>query len=378
MKQEHLTLVCLGHLNWDFVWQRPQQLMSRFARHCRVIYIDPPEIRANAASSRVEERPGAYNVRVFRPIIPEHLFAIPSRRFQELWRQLSAILQGVGKNTILWTFSPAVAPLVSATRSSVSCVVYDCMDDFFSLLDTPDAAMMRQNETQMLEVADLLFTGGHSMFEARKMRHPRAYCFPSGVNQEDYRPVHAPQTELPAPITAISSPRLGYLGVVDERIDWTLIATIAEHRPSWHWVMVGPVGGNVAGEVPLAPNIHYMGQQPYQELPGYLKGFDIATVPFAINQTTRFMSPTKTLEYMAGGKPVISTSLPDVVTAFTGIVKLADTADEWIAAVDAVLAAPAEQKQHYMSSIRHILEENSWDTIAARMWSLIQACVLVV
>ena len=252
----------------------------------------------------------------------------------------------------------------------VRLAVYDCMDDLASFRDGNEA--MREREAHLLQLADLLFTGGYSMYEARKELHPRAYCFPSGVDVDHYRKTQDPATREPASLAHIPRPRLGYFGVLDERIDWPLIAELAFQRPKWHWVLVGPTAKVHPAEIPGGPNIHYLGQQQYADLPAFLKGFDIATMPFALNEATRFISPTKTLEYLAGGKPVISTSVPDVVAFYKDIVHIADGPGAWLQAVDQVLNAKVEQWQARWARAEIMLQESSWDSIAERMWALIE------
>ena len=398
--EEHqpLTLLCLSHLPWDHVWQRPQQLMTRFARHCRVIYVDPPALTPRSVRdveqiagaqgamyidsidqagvarrgmrAYLQERPVAAGVRVLRPIFPDGLLGTPGNSYQELWLSLlSDLLVEAGPNTMLWVFSPLADYLVAAAQPRVKLAVYDCMDDLASFRSATDE---RQRETHLMELVDLVFTGGYSMYEARKERHPRVHCFPSGVDIAHYRRVRDAATIVPASIACLPCPRLGYFGVLDERIDWPLIAELAVQRPAWQWVLVGPTAKIDPAELPVAPNIHYLGQQQYADLPGYLKGFDIATMPFALNQHTRFISPTKTLEYLAGGKPVISSSVPDVVAAYDEIVYLADGPGAWLQTIEQVLTAPEEELQARLDRAAPILAQSSWEDIAERMWALIE------
>ena len=371
MEPQPLTLLCLGHMRWDHVWQRPQQLMSRFTCRCRVIYADPPEIVSTGEQVYLEEQPGVPGVRVLRPIFPDTLLDTPGNSYRELWLGvLPQVLAEAGANTILWVSSPLTNYLVAAARPQVPLAIYDCMDDLASFRD--GTTEMRQREAHLIELVDLLFTGGYSMYEARKERHPRVYCFPSGVDIDHFRQTQDPATQEPASIAWIPYPRLGYFGVLDERIDWDLIAAIAEHRPNWHWVLVGPTAKVRPHEIPGWPTIHYVGQQPYRQLPAYLKGFDIATMPFALNEATRYISPTKTLEYLAGGKPVLSTSVPDVVAFYQEIVYIADGAAAWVEAIEQMLAAPVEEPQARLQRANTILQQSSWDSIAARMWALIE------
>lgn len=345
--------------------------MSRFAGYCRVMYVDPPDFATPGKRPVLEERQGMAGLRVIRPLFPRNLFNTPGHSYQELWLcLLPDVLAEVGTNTILWVFSPRADYLVAAALPEIRLAVYDCMDDLASFRDgTQD---LYDRETHLLRLVDLLFTGGRSMYEARKHRHARAYCFPSGVDIGHYAQVMDPAMKEAPALAGISHPRLGYFGVLDERIDWDLIGAIAESRPEWQWVLVGPTAKVEPRELPAVPNIHYLGHQPYSALPSFLKGFDIATMPFALNQATKFISPTKTLEYLAGGKPVISSSVPDVVASYKDIVDIADGADAWIHRIEQTLAAPQQAQQARRDRATGILAQSTWDSIADRMWTLME------
>jgi UDP-galactopyranose mutase len=367
--EHRCTLLYLAHMNWDHVWQRPQQLMTRFATRCRVIYCDPAEIDHAATVPHLAERPSCDGVRVMRPIFPASILDTPGNNYRELWlRLLPALLAEAGPDTILWVSSPLSDYLVAAARSHVRLAVYDCMDDLSSFRGGDDQT--RQRERRLLELVDLLFTGGPSLYARRKHLHPRAYCFPSGVDLAHYQTVAESSLPIPAPVGWIPSPRLGYIGVLDERVDWPLIAEIAHERPRWHWVLVGPIAKVHPRELPGAPNIHYVGQQPYADLPAYLKSFAVATMPFALNAATRSISPTKTLEYLAGGKPVISSSVPDVVAGYRGVVEIVDGPVAWIARIEQLLDETPEQQVVRRERALPLLEQASWDAIAGRMWTL--------
>ncbi len=369
IQSQPLTLLCLSHLRWDHVWQRPQQLMSRFAQHCRVIYVDPPLIEAAHERPFLQAQPAAADVEVIRPIFPTELLDTPGNSYKELWLQLlPEVLEMAGPSTILWVFSPLSDYLVAVARPKIELAVYDCMDDLASFKD--GTTEMRQREEHLLSLVDLVFTGGHSMYEARKHLHPQVVCFPSGVDVEHYRQVFDPATSIPAAAAAIPQPRLGYFGVLDERIDWPLIAALAERQPDWQWVLIGPTAKVEEADLPKAPNIHYLGQQQYRDLPAFLKSFDVATMPFALNEATRFISPTKTLEYLAGGKPVISSSVPDVVAFYTGIVTIADDVDAWCSAIESALSETPEALQARLEQVKPVLERSTWDSVVERMWGL--------
>jgi hypothetical protein len=369
MTNETVTLLFLAHLKWHHVWQRPQQLMTRFARRYRVIYVDPPALLEEIKEPELHEFGFDQGVQVLQPRFPADV----GERSDTYWRMwlgmLPSVLRQAGSHIVLWVSSPYVDQLLEHAKPHIQLAVYDCMDDLASFKD--GGAEMRVLEEHLLGLVDLVFTGGHSMYQARKDRHPRVHCFPSGVDIEHYQQVQRTETPIATQIASIPHPQLGYFGVLDERIDWELIREVAARKPEWHWVLVGPTAKVEPEALPKASNIHYLGKQAYSDLPGFLKGFDIATMPFALNEATRFISPTKTLEYLAGDKWVISTSVPDVVAFYSEIVAIADGADAWIATIEASLAAPTGELQARLERARPVLEASTWDAIAARMADLV-------
>jgi len=370
MSADPHTLLCLAHLGWEHVWQRPQQLMTRFARERRVIYVDPPQITNEVAAPELRDLREDHGVQVVRPLFPATVTALTDGYWQAWYGLLPATLALAGPAPIVWVSSPYADGLLARARPQIAVAVYDCMDDLASFKDgSPE---MREREARLMGMVDLVFTGGHSMYEARKALHPHIHCFPSGVDVDHYRQVQDPATPVAPASANIPHPQLGYFGVLDERIDWELIAEVAARRPAWHWALVGPTAKVDPDALPQASNIHYLGKQAYDALPAFLKGFDVATMPFALNEATRFISPTKTLEYLAGGKPVISSSVPDVVAFYREIVLLADGPDAWIAGVESILRDGEAQLHARLERARPVLEANTWDAIAGRMAGLIE------
>ena len=344
--------------------------MTRLAEHCRVIFVDPPEISPSVVQPQLTEQHAHKDVRVIRPLFPESVVSGKHATYEELWlSMLPEVLALAGPNTVLWVSSPLAEYLVRAAQPHILFAVYDCMDDLASFRDGNQ--VMRLQEDALLKLVEIVFTGGRSMYEARKDRHPHVHCFPSGVDIAHYQQKHDAATTEPAGVEHVAHPRLGYFGVLDERIDWPLIGEVAERRPEWQWVLVGPTVKIDPSELATGKNIHYYGQQPYAVLPSYLQSFDIATMPFALNEATRFISPTKTLEYLAGGKPVISTSVPDVVATYAGTIAIADGADAWIAAIEELLVEQPTTQRKRLERVQPLLEGGTWDTIAGRMWALI-------
>ncbi len=368
MSKEQMTLLCLAHLDWDNVWQRPQQVMTRLTTRYDVWYVDPPHISDAIDAPELCELYIDQGVRVLRPIFPAKQAAQPDGYWEAWYSLLPDLLRRVGSETIMWVFSPYADGLVERAKSHIQLAVYDCMDDLASFRGA--SPEMHRRESNLLGLVDLVFTGGHSMYETRKERHPRVYCFPSGVDVAHYQQVQKEDTPIAAACVGIPHPQLGYFGVLDERIDWQLIAAVAACRPSWHWVLVGPTAKVDPSELPQAANIHYLGKQPYAELPTFLKSFDVATMPFALNEATTFISPTKTLEYLAGGKAVISSSVADVVAFYSEIVAIADGADAWISCVEVMLGAGPDELRGRNERAQPLLAANTWDAIATQMADL--------
>ena len=354
-------MLCLSHLRWNFVYQRPQHLLTRFARERRVFFIEEPI--DDATEPRIDVR-SEERITVVVPHLPAHLDSTSRTRLQQmLLGRLLREHQIV--HPILWYYTPMA--LEWTRHVDAGTIVFDCMDELSAFAHAP--ASLLALEEELYHRADLVFTGGQSLFEAKRRRHPRVYAFPSSVDREHFAQARKALPDPPDQ-SAIPHPRIGFFGVVDERMDLDLVAGLAQLRPDWHQVIIGPVVKIDPASLPRAGNIHYLGMKGYGELPAYLAGWDVAYLPFARNDATRFISPTKTPEYLAAGRPVISTSIADVVRPYgeRGLVTIADTPAECAAAVDAVLASSdgawLERVDDYLSNL-------SWDRTYAAMNRLI-------
>ena len=365
-------LVCLSHLRWDFVYQRPQHLMSRFARDRRVFFFEEPIYGEGPARLEVSERPGG--VRVAVPHLPAGLSPEETEAAQRDLLQGLLADHGV-HDYVLWYYTPMA--LAFSEGLEPSAVVYDCMDELSLFRGAPPALVER--ESQLLRQADLVFTGGQSLYEAKRERHPAVHAFPSSIEVEHFGKARSRQPE-PADQAAIPHPRLGYFGVIDERIDLDLVAALAGARPDWQIVMVGPVVKIDPATLPQRPNLHYPGMKTYEDLPLYLAGWDAALMPFARNESTRFISPTKTPEYLAGGRPVVSTPIRDVVRPYgeMDLVEIAGEPAEFVAAVERVLTRWGEggtEREEWLSRVDEFLARGSWSRTWRHMSDLIEAAV---
>jgi len=248
--------------------------------------------------------------------------------------------------------------------------VFDAMDELSKFKFAP--AKLLDLEQELIDLADVVFTGGSSLYEAKKHRHDNIHCFPSSVDRAHFCKARARSFE-PGDQEDLPRPRLGFYGVIDERFDTELLDAVAKMRPNWSFVMVGPVVKIAPEDLPKRPNIHYLGGKTYDQLPSYLSGWDVALMPFAMNESTQFISPTKTPEYLAGGKPVVSTPVRDVVRHYGHLegVKIAATPDEFVAACEQALELARDPESGWLAEADLMLSASSWDTTQARMSGLI-------
>jgi UDP-galactopyranose mutase len=364
---ERFDLVCFSHLRWDFVYQRPQHLFSRFGKHLRTYFIEEPIF--TQTEDRLHIRQSPEGVHVATPYLPAGL---PQEEVNSRLRNLvnGFLAEHEIKNFVLWYYTPMALNFSSHLQPKM--VVYDCMDELSAFKFAPP--MLKELEKELLRRADLVFTGGVSLYEHKKHQHHNIYPFPSSI---DYKHFGQGRTlkEEPADQKNIPHPRIGFYGVVDERFDIGLLDKSAELRPEWQFVILGPVAKIDEATLPRRANIHYLGSKQYNELPSYLSGWDIAMIPFARNESTRFISPTKTPEYLAAGKPVISTSIKDVVDPYhkNELVEIADDAETFVAAAERIFKR--HDKTAWLQKVDDFLANNSWDKTWAAMFKLMNMAI---
>jgi glycosyltransferase involved in cell wall biosynthesis len=352
-------VLCFSHLRWNFVFQRPNHLMSRFARGGRVLFIEEPVFDSLTPALECSE-PLPNLIRVV-PHVPNGTQRAESddavaRLLAELSQQLQL------EEPTLWFYTPMMLSLAGNRRG---LVVYDCMDELSAFLHAPPELI--DAERALLARADVVFTGGRALYEAKRGSHPNMHAMPSSVDLEFFRAARTPQAD-PSDQASLPRPRVGFFGVIDERMDLALLAALAQARPELQVVMIGPIVKIDPETLPRSPNLHWLGSKSYAELPSYLAGWDAAIMPFALNQATRFISPTKTPEFLAAGKAVVSTAIADVVEPYErlGLVRIGRTPAEFIAQVDAALqddGASHAQRDAFLAG-------TSWDRTWERMVEL--------
>jgi UDP-galactopyranose mutase len=367
-----VDMVCLSHLRWNFVYQRPQHLMSRFARNGRVFFVEEPVF--DDGPSRLLVNEPAADVYIIVP----HVDNAARGKAAFVLRTLLDMLF-VERNItqyVLWYYTPMALSftqhLLFSTERSPVAVVYDCMDELSNFDGAPLA--LKGFESRLLLHADLVMTGGISLYEAKRHLHPNIHACPSSVDVPHFATARL-QAPDPDDQQHIAHPRLGFFGVIDERMDLEIIHGVAAARPEWQLVVVGPVVKINPEVLPRPSNIHYLGSKTYDVLPHYIRGWEVALLPFARNDATRFISPTKTPEYLAAGKPVVSTSIADVVKPYgeAGLVRIADTVDGFIQAVDQALI---EDHEEHIRRSDSFLAAMSWDATWRKMEQLLNAAIV--
>lgn len=358
------TIVVFSHLRWDFVYQRPQQLMSRLAAGHPILFVEEPFLDAELPWTECYSPCAGVNVlRMHLPgttpgFADEHVAAI-----QALLKE--ALAANSVHDYLLWFYTPMALPLAQGLTPRGA--VYDCMDELAAFDFAPKELLTRERD--LFKMVDIVFTGGRSLYEAKRDRHHDVHCFPSSVDHAHFGQSGVEDHPEQAPL---ASPRLGYFGVIDERLDLPLIASLADRHPEWQIVMVGPVAKLDPAQLPQRANIHWLGKRRYDELPAFLAGWDVCLMPFALNASTRFISPTKTLEYLAAGRPVVSTAIRDVEQQYAAVVPIAKSTSAFITSCESVLRRSPQEHAKFKVAAAFAVSSTSWDHTATAMRSLLQ------
>jgi glycosyltransferase involved in cell wall biosynthesis len=369
------TLIVFSHLRWAFVFQRPQHLLTRISRNHRVVYVEEPVRTAGPAWLKCTAVTSSLTV-----LVPHTPCDAPGFHDDQLPILQQLIAEYVDRERIAdhvaWLYTPMALPLLAPLNSRV--VVYDCMDELAAFDYAP--RQLQQRESALFRRADLVITGGPALFEAKRGRHPNVHLLPSSVDSRHYAPENlerdgAHHREVQAIQGSLPRPRLGFFGVIDERLDVALIGSLARSHPEWQLVMVGPVVKIDPNSLPRQANILWTGMQPYERLPYFVDGWDLCLMPFAINRATQFISPTKTLEYFAGQRPVVSTPVRDVVRLYGEALDIG-AGDEFIRACERALGRTQRERTQQLEAMERIVAQSSWDVSALRVQALIEQAIV--
>jgi len=354
-----IDLVCFCHLRWGFVFQRPNHLLSRFSKQQRVFFIEEPIFYDGEDKLQIEN----YNENLF-VVTPHIKSGLPEEEVHQRQRKfISSLFTNMNiQRYFSWYYTPMALPFTDHLTPEL--VVYDCMDELSAFKFAPPQLTILEKE--LFKKADVVFTGGQSIYESKKGAHHNIHAFPSSIDKHHFGQARK-ITEDPADQKNIPHPRFGFFGVIDERFDIELIDTVAKAKPDWQFILLGPIVKIDPAILPKYNNIHYLGGKKYDELPNYIAGWDIAMVAFAMNESTRYISPTKTPEYLAAGKPVISTPIRDVVRPYGDhkLVHIVSNADEFMKAAEKELSK--KRKTSWLRKVDDFLLYNSWERTWGQM-----------
>lgn len=367
-KQLPENIICFSHLRWDFVFQRPQHLLTRLAKNFTIFYIEEPILDTDGDAYY------SYHDRGDLQVVVPHLSK--GLNHEAITVELKGLLDNFMKGKSLasytfWYYTPMA--LEFSRKHQPELVVYDCMDELSAFKFAPQS--LKELEKELLKKADIVFTGGQSLYEAKKDQHSNIHPFPSSIDKKHFKSARTIRAALNKPEVKTDGFTLGFYGVIDERFDIELIKGIADARPNWQIVLIGPVVKIDPAQLPTNKNIQYPGSKNYEELPAYLAEWDFALIPFLLNESTKFISPTKTPEYLAAGVPVVSTAIRDVVNPYgkNKLVKIAGTAEEFIMEIEDQLQTI--EKNSWIKKVDEFLAQNSWDNTCSRMLTLMTATV---
>jgi glycosyltransferase involved in cell wall biosynthesis len=359
------TLICFSHLRWDFVFQRPQHLLSRAAKIYSVLFFEEPKFEESCCA-HLNVKTNDAGVTIIVPILPEGL--TPGECAVTLRRLLNVLIESRGNvPEIAWYYTPMALQFTDHIK--FDCVVYDCMDELSAFKGAPND--LRGLEQKLFSKSHVVFTGGHGLFEAKKKNHHNIHAFPSSIDRWHFgRARSSKLLNDPSDQRNIARPRIGFFGVIDERADLDILEKVAEQRPDYNFIMIGPVVKIDPSTLPKRLNIHWLGQKNYNDLPNYLAHWDVGFMPFAINEATQFISPTKTPEFLAAGLPIVSTPIPDVVNNWgkPGLVGIAGTAEEMVTQLDRAMQV---DRSLWLKRVDQALSLISWDVTFASMLELI-------
>src|SRR3954451_4259831 len=359
-------IFCFSHLRWDFIFQRPQHVLSRCRRFMGVHFWEEPMFDSVTAPE-LRLKTDESGIRILTPILPSGMQTGEELRAQKIL--LDRYMQKhIAGEVIAWYYTPMA--LRFAGHLDAETVVYDCMDELSAFLGAP--VELGQWEQKLFQRADVVFTGGASLYAAKRRQHQNVHLFASSVDKEHFAAARTPQPD-PSDQSGIPHPRIGFFGVLDERLDTGLLRDVARSHPEWHFVLIGPVVKIGEDQLPRADNIHYLGRKDYSELPRYIANWDVAMLPFARNASTRFISPTKTPEYLAAGKRVVSTPIQDVVNPYGQfqLVEIAGNAQEF---ADAIAELLRPRHDNWLAQVDGLLSDMSWDTTVDGMLKEIHRC----
>jgi len=357
-------LIVFSHIRWNCIYQRPQNLMSRLAYHYRVLFIEEPIYEQTVSRyPTLEYSCQGPNIEVLTPRT-----GVPTAGFNQQQASILAplleeyLLANCIEDYAIWFYTPMAYSFIDYLQPKA--VIYDCTE-----IDSErdeDSMEWREMEEALVDHADTIFTSGPSLYDSKRDIHPNVHCLPNAVDMVHFSPERLLQTSHSSTDVAqlqekIGFPRLGFFGVIDERIDFDLLAKVAEARPDWNIVMLGPIKNVNESELPKYPNIHWLGMHSYERLPYFLATWDVCFLPYIVNDLTGFINPCQTLEYMAAEKPVVSTAIPDIAAMYEDVAHFVHTPKQFIEQCETLLSHTAVERSALVSGMLTAVWRMSWD-----------------
>ncbi|GEM_PF-200667 len=381
-------IMCLSTIDWDFLWQGHQEIMSTFAAQGnRVLFVentgvrtptwrDLPRLRQRIRNWRRgvqgirQERENLY---VYSPILLPFPYSrlaqwINRRIFLRTIRRWMVLMQA--RQPIIWTFLPTGLALDVIRSVPHRLVVYYCIDNFEE--SSPEAKRkVGPSEQRVLREADLVFVTSEALADRCAPAHgTRPHWFPFGVALRDFPSAASTSTAVPADLAQLRRPLIGYVGGIHQWLDQALVRSVAQQLPEHSFALVGPIQTDVSALTGL-PNVHLLGAKSHEALSEYIQAFDACLIPYRLTEYTRYVYPTKLNEYFALGKPVIATPIQEIVTFNTRYqdpVRIGESAEAFAAHIR---AAVSENGDH-ADARRRIAQQNSWEARIEAMSRLIQ------
>jgi hypothetical protein len=364
-------LVVFASGRWRFDWQRTQQLMTRLARHYRVFHVEEPV--ATHQDAYLECTEVAQGVEVLVAHTPCDSAGFHEDQFPVMARLLAGFMRERGiASPLAWTDTPAALPLLELLRPRG--LVYDCHE---GMAPDADDALPRL-EARLLELADVVVAGGPSLYQSLRGRHANVHCIANAVDGAHFAPPRPADKSIEAVSAraihaAIPNPRLGFFGVIDERVDLALLARVADLRPDWQFIMAGPLRGVAPESLPRRGNLLWLGAQTYAILPHLQAHWDVCLLPLRCDTTARHATPIEALEYLAGQKSVVSTPVPDIEHLHGHIVRLADGAHAFVQACRAAMCERGPLRRQRRLDALIAVHSCSWERAAERVHGLMVA-----
>ncbi|MBN1593755.1 MAG: glycosyltransferase [Candidatus Coatesbacteria bacterium] len=359
------------------LWQRPQQIAVRIANRHPVLYVWPryaSELARRKSKSEFTPSDGAKGVHLLAPLLLPFERAIKGIyriNLKTISSLISAALPRIDADgrPVLWFYAPRFAPIIDSLDHAA--VVYDIMDEHSAFGFARRETM--ELERRLLESADVVFAGTNALAERKAEFAPDIKYYPCGVEFDHFSSALGGSLPVPAALSEVEGPVIGYFGAVDDRLDFDMIFAVARAYPEWNFLLAGPwLSSRQRSELETTGNIILPGLVDYSELPAYLARFDVAILPFVLNKLTLHIHPTKALEYLASRTPVISTAIPDVVKFYSGIIDIVSTADEFASAVERALEKPNEDA---IERGFELARSSSWENMVENMWADFEAAL---